>query len=240
MTLPWNADIQHRTMRPELMDEPGLEEQAHRAALRGLVRVNMLSLTARSLWKPIRRLAVRHSPKPIRVLDVACGGGDVAIRLARTAKRYKLPVVIDGCDISKTALNVARERSESAQLACRFFQFDVLNDPWPDDYDVIMMSLFLHHLPTDSVVNVLKSTARSSRQLVLINDLVRNRMGYLLARYAGYFLSRSPIVHQDGPVSVAGAFTRKEVCELAGQAGMHGATVKGIWPARLLLEWSRP
>jgi 2-polyprenyl-3-methyl-5-hydroxy-6-metoxy-1,4-benzoquinol methylase len=240
MTLPWNADIRSRTMRPEMMDRPDLEENAHRAALRGLVRVNIFSLTSRSLWGPIRRLAASQSPRSIRVLDVACGGGDIAIRLARTARRWRLPVEIDGCDISETALAVARERAKSAGLSCQFFQFDVLKDPWPEDYDVVTMSLFLHHLPTDCVADVLRSAALASRKMVLINDLVRNRFGYLLARFGGYVLSRSPIVHLDGPVSVAGAFTLEEVRELALNAGLHGASVRRIWPARLLFEWSRP
>ena len=124
-------------------------------------------------------------------------------------------------------------------VTSRFFQFDVLTENWPDEYDVIMTSLFLHHLSADAVVHVLKSMARASRTLVLANDLVRSRTGYLLARFGGPILSRSPLVHFDGPVSVTNAFTPQELRDLAQQAGLHGAAISPLWPARMLLEWSR-
>ena len=235
----WRSDIRIRQMQPEMMDQINLDECAHRSALRGLVRVNLISLTHRSLWKPIIRLMRSRAPKPIRVLDVACGGGDVTVRLALAARRCRLPISIDGCDMSPTALTVAREHAKSAGVPCQFFSLEVTKEKLPDDYDVVVTSLFMHHLPTESAVNLLRSMCQAPRKLVLVNDLVRSRFGYLLARFGGYLLSRSPIVHSDGPISVAGAFTPQEFQEMSLRAGMQGATVKRIWPARMLLEWSR-
>ena len=82
--------------------------------------------------------------------------------------------------------------------------------------------------------------AIATRHSVFINDLVRNRRGYLLARFVSRVLTRSPIVHSDGPDSVAGAFTTKELREMADQAGMRTATILGCWPARMLLRWNKP
>ena len=75
-----------------------------------------------------------------------------------------------------------------------------------------------------------------------LNDLVRSREGYLLARYASRLLSRSPIVHSDGPISVEGSFTTNELHEMACQAGLNAApaVTRRCWPARMLLEWSKP
>jgi hypothetical protein len=52
-------------------------------------------------------------------------------------------------------------------------------------------------------------------------------------------LSRSPIVHFDGPVSVQGAFGLQEVQTLAARAGLLGATLRRSWPERYLLSWRR-
>jgi len=53
-------------------------------------------------------------------------------------------------------------------------------------------------------------------------------------------LSRSPIVHFDGPVSVQGAFRMDEALDLAARAGLDGATIRRSWPERFLLSWHRP
>ena len=76
--------------------------------------------------------------------------------------------------------------------------------------------------------------------MVLVNDLIRGWPGYLLAKVGGQLLTRSPVVHTDGPLSVQAAFTRAELKTLAEQAGLHGATVSWRWPWRMLLTWRRP
>ncbi|MCA9021331.1 MAG: hypothetical protein KDA74_14375, partial [Planctomycetaceae bacterium] len=60
-----------------------------------------------------------------------------------------------------------------------------------------------------------------------------------LAWTACRLLTRSPVVHTDGPLSVAGAFTVNEIKELAGQAGLDGFQITRHWPQRWLLKWSR-
>src|SRR5207248_3643048 len=49
--------LRRRRLRPEWMDQPGLDEGQHRQALRGLERINRLSGSARILWPPLARLA---------------------------------------------------------------------------------------------------------------------------------------------------------------------------------------
>jgi thiazole synthase ThiGH ThiG subunit len=71
-----------------------------------------------------------------------------------------------------------------------------------------------------------------------VNDLVRGPVGYLLAWSACRVLSRSAVVHHDGPVSVAGAFTLAEAGRLADNAGLSGVRLTRHWPQRFLLSWS--
>lgn len=239
MRLPWWIDPSERRLTPEWMDRPDLDAQAHGTALNGLERINWLSLSHRALWPAIRDLARRHAADNIRVLDVACGGGDVTVRLARAARRVGGRIAVDGCDVSATAIELAKRRAERGGVACRFFPLDALRDPLPTGYDVICCSLFLHHLTNDEAEGLLSRMANSATRLVLVNDLVRSRWGYLLARAGTRLLTRSPIVHYDGPVSVAGAFTPSELSEMAARAGLVGATVTRRWPARMLLVWHK-
>ena len=89
-------------------------------------------------------------------------------------------------------------------LSVRFFNLDVLNEPIPAGYDVVTCSLFLHHLDEADACSFLRKAADAAGRLLLVNDLVRGPVGYLLAWSGCRLLSRSPVVWHDGPVSVAG------------------------------------
>jgi len=231
--------LAQRHRQPEWMDQPGIDPGAHSQALQGLRRINAFSGAVGSLFAPIRSLA-RERGLPLRVLDLACGGGDNTTALAERARREGLAVQVDGCDLSPQAVAIATRSAEERALGGRFFQADALHDPLPDDYDVILCSLFLHHLDEQQAVDLLQRMGRASRCLVLVNDLIRSPLGYGLAWAGCRLLSRSPIVHFDGPVSVQGAFQLSEVRALAAQAGLEGAELRRSWPERYLLHWRRP
>ncbi len=220
------------------MDRPDLDRQSHDSALDALVRINWWSGSAGILWPTIRAWA-QTSSRPLRILDVATGAGDVPLRLWLKAKRLGIAVQIVGCDVSETALTHARQRAQAARAEVTFVQRDVLRDSLPDDFDVLTSSLFLHHLEEGDALRLLQAMGRSARRGVLINDLVRSRLGYALAWMGTRILSRSWVARIDGPRSVEGAFTAAEALTLAQQAGLEGANVRRCWPCRYLLSWNR-
>jgi 2-polyprenyl-3-methyl-5-hydroxy-6-metoxy-1,4-benzoquinol methylase len=197
-----------------------------------------LSGSAEILWSPIERLA-RLKSRPIRVLDIATGGGDIPISLWRRAQRRGLAIEVAGCDVSPRAIEFARRRAEQSEAKVEFFERDVLAELLPEDYDAIICSLFLHHLADDVAVEMLRRMAAASRHLVEANDLRRTTAGLLLAYAASKTLTRSDVVRVDAPLSVRAAFTIAEAQSLAEKAGLAGATVKPRWPQRFLLCWWR-
>ncbi len=206
-------------------------------ALRGLARVNFWSGSAGILWRPLSELA-RRLGRPIRVLDAASGAGDVPLRLWRRARRAGLDFRIDGCDLSPVAVEHAGRRAVAAGADVRFFVEDVLRGPPLMGYDVVMCSLFLHHLGEDEAVGFLRWAAATAHH-VLVNDLERSGPGLALAHVAVRLLTTSDVVHVDGPRSVESAFTMNEARALAERAGLRGAVVGWRWPFRYLLKWSR-
>lgn len=235
------SSVRDRVLIPELMDQPDLDPAEHHRALRALARINRISDSTGLLYRPIRALARSHSgPEPLRVLDIACGGGDVTVGCAARAKAEGLPIVLEGCDMSETALSRARANADLRGVAVTFFQQNVIDDALPEGYDVVMSSLFLHHLTDDDAQRVLAESGRVARRMVLVNDLIRGLPGLLLAHFAGNVLTRSPVVRFDAPASVSGAFTTEEMRQLATRSGLAGATVHWRWPWRFLLLWTRP
>jgi SAM-dependent methyltransferase len=227
-------DLTTRNLQPEEMDRPDLDAGLHADALRGLARINRLSGSAGTLWPPVRDLA-RRLGRPLRVLDVASGGGDVPLRLWEKSRGDGVPVELAGCDRSPTALAVARASAERLGAPVEFLERDALADELPTGFDVVTCSLFLHHLTTDEAVGLLRKLRAAAAELVLVNDLRRSRAGLLLAHAACRLLSRSAVVRADGPRSVAAAFTLREAAGLAARAGWPWAAVRRRWPFRYLL-----
>lgn len=234
------------------MDAPGLDRARHVEALRALAHVNRLSLTARRVWAEVRRLdrergrlraargqagpaGQRRAPeRPVRVLDIACGGGDVLREVGALAHRHRVAVELHGCDISDLALEEARLRAPDLH----FFRLDVRDDSLPGGYDLLCSSLFLHHLADREAVQLLRSMKEATSGSLLVEDLRRSRLGYGLARLGLARLTRSEVARVDGPRSVRAAFRVDEVRQLCAHAHMDGARVRPCWPQRFTVRWS--
>ena len=77
---------------------------------------------------------------------------------------------------------------------------------------------------------------------VLFGGLVHGTgegLGYGLAWIGCRLLSRSPMVHVDGPLSVQNAFTVDEARSLANKSGLQSARIVKHWPQRFLMTWQR-
>ncbi|EQD42576.1 hypothetical protein B1A_15877, partial [mine drainage metagenome] len=111
---------------PELMDSPDISTASHNRALAGLQTINYWSNSVGIVWSQMEPLLPLD--RPLRILDVATGAGDVPIGLWHRAKSRNVPVEIEGCDKSLTAVNHARDNAAKHSAAIRFFQCDVLTD----------------------------------------------------------------------------------------------------------------
>ena len=229
-----------RQRTAEVMDDPNLDAESHVRALDGLARLNLLSGGAGILWRPLSRLVAENGMGVIRVLDIATGAGDLPVALWRRAKRRGLALDISGCDVSARALEHARARCDRAGAAVNFFKLDALQDSLPSGYDVLMCSLFLHHLETPAAELLLRRMGEAAKEMVLVNDLARGVACLRMVQTACYILTTSPVVRTDGPLSVRAAFTPDELKAMADRAGLRGASIERRWPCRMLLTWNRP
>ena len=93
-----------RDRQPEQMDAPNLPKDEHLRALAGLARLNRVSGVATAMYRQLRRHAVALGDRPLNVLDVASGGGDVPVAWAARAKREGLRLQLTLLDVSAVAV----------------------------------------------------------------------------------------------------------------------------------------
>jgi 2-polyprenyl-3-methyl-5-hydroxy-6-metoxy-1,4-benzoquinol methylase len=175
------------------------------------------------------------------VLDIACGGGHLLCSLARRAARERMNIDWLGWDLSPVAIDYARTLAESRGVkGVRFERADALHDSIPAGIDVVLCTLFLHHLTESDAVALLRRMKEAARQVVVVSDLRRTRLGAAFTWAGCRMLSRSEVFRVDGMRSVAAAFSTDEARSLAAAAGFGGAQVSQVWPQRWLLTWRKP
>jgi 2-polyprenyl-3-methyl-5-hydroxy-6-metoxy-1,4-benzoquinol methylase len=220
------------------MDDPGIGEGEHIAALDGIAQANRLTGLASKFWRSLACLQ-KQLDTPIRVLDVACGKGDIVATLARRAAAQNVPITFAGCDISARCLDYARQHAIDSAVDVEFFALDVLAEEIPEGYHAIINSQFMHHLDPPEIIAVLQNMARSTKETIHVIDLTRSYLNWLLIWAGTRLLSGSKVMHFDGPVSVQAAFTVDEWRELALQAGLENALITPAGQLHMQLLWQK-
>jgi 2-polyprenyl-3-methyl-5-hydroxy-6-metoxy-1,4-benzoquinol methylase len=223
----------------ELMDDPALDPIRHAHALQGLARLNAASFGAKYLWDEIVKVAKAYSTNKLRLLEIASGGGDVLVELAKRAKQTGLELEITGSDMSQTAVALARQTFSDINPGVNFIAIDALNDQFPSNFDIVTTSLFTHHLDSDQLGLLLGKMYSAATKSVIISDLERSPLNLVLVWIATRLLTQSDVVHYDGPVSVRAAYTASEFLQLATNAGLENASIKRVFPCRFMFTAQR-
>ena len=228
-----------RIRQVELMDDLYLDPGLHTEALCGLARLNAFSIGAYALWKELENLVKSKNLTSLRILDLATGGGDIPISLSNRAHALGWTFEFVGADRSLTAIEFARGEAQKEGAPVSFIHLDVLKDELPLHYDVIMTSLFTHHLDPPEVINLLERMAMAAKHLLLVNDLVRSEFSLASVWLATRLLTNSKIVRHDGIASVRAAYTVSEMKNMAAKAELNNCLVKECFPCRQLLVWKK-
>jgi len=217
------------------MDDPQLDADQHRRALAGLSRLNRCSGVAGAMYRQLRSFAKRVGDRPLTVLDVASGSGDVPIAWARKALREGLDLRITLSDISAVAVEEQRRLAKRSGVEILSMQHDCLRTPLPGGFDVVTCSLFMHHLDEHETFCLLQAMQSASTRGMIVCDLERSRLNLALVNAAARLLTRSPIVHTDADLSIRGAYTIDEFQRIASDALARPVRVNRLFPCRFML-----
>lgn len=216
---------------PELMDGPCSREEM-RACMRDLARVNTWLRGYRPTLKWLDALAEKGGP--LRIVDVGCGDGDGPRRIARWAKKRGIEVRLIGLDLNADTVSIAKETTPP-EYGIEYVAGNVFDFVPPEPVDVIISSLFTHHLNDDEIVRFIGWMEENARLGWFVNDLSRAVTPYLLFKLLATATRLHWLVRHDGPVSVARSFREDDwlrLCAAAGLANLEYVLLSYV-PARL-------
>jgi 2-polyprenyl-3-methyl-5-hydroxy-6-metoxy-1,4-benzoquinol methylase len=209
-------------VRDEYLDRPDTAPHDLAGCLADIARINRLG-PVHTLLHHLAPFLERHrEPRPLRLLDVGTGGGDIPVAVVRWARRRGRPVSVLGLDLSPAVLAFARATARAAPEV-RLVAAEALTPPVrPGGVDVAVCSLMLHHLPEPAVVRLLGVLASVTRLGFVVSDLRRSRSAWLAAWLLTRTIGRHRVTRHDGPLSVRRAYTPEELARLAAAAGLGG------------------
>lgn len=222
------------THHTELMDDPDCDPVALHATYRLFAVINPLVASWRPIYRTRIRPVLREAARQGRVgtlLDVGCGGGDVARALARWAERDGLNVAVTAIDPDPRAHAWATAHHRGAGITYRAQSSkDVVAAG--ERFDAVVSNHVLHHLSADQLTGLLADTAVLARTVAVHNDLRRSRAAWLLYWVATLPLARArTFVRFDGLLSIRRSYRRTELLD----AVPPGWTVRRQRFFRLLL-----
>ena len=215
----------------ELMDDPDCDRARLDATYARFRLVNGLVAGWRGIYRDRIRPRLTEA-SPTTLLDLGCGGGDVARALSGWAKRDGLHLAVTAIDPDPRAFAFASTQPGPPDIVYRCASSaDLVAEA--ARFDVVVSNHVLHHLDREELAAFFFDSELLARGTVLHGDIHRSR-----AAYAAYSVLSLPIAHgsfirDDGLTSIRRSYTAKELRATAPL----GWEVEERAPFRNLLTW---
>lgn len=197
----------------EEMDKPGCDPVRLARTYAQFPLINH----ALSRWRGVYKHRIRPLLSPTRettLLDIGCGGGDIATSLARWAARDGLSLAITAIDPDARAISFAQanantlsnppavtfRRTHSTTLVAEGAVFDV-----------VISNHLLHHLTSRELQGLLNDSAVLARRAVIHSDIARSPLAYALFSVGTLPFFPGSFIRTDGLTSIRRSYTAPEL-----------------------------
>jgi ubiquinone/menaquinone biosynthesis C-methylase UbiE len=230
--------LKTRSLRLERIDTGDYTPEEYDRFLQEIGFINRVLGDNRALNQTLLREIERESLKRFSVLDVGAGSGELLRAIAGFARKTNRKSRLFGLELNERSANAITEESKDfAEITA--VRADAFRLPFADNsFDYALCSLFTHHFTDENVVRILSEMNRVSRRKIFVIDLHRHRAAYFLYKLFCRAFRISPLVREDGSLSVLRSFTPDELKNLGEKAGLSEVSVERIAPFRIVLEGS--
>jgi hypothetical protein len=217
----------------EYLDDPACNPDIRARSLADVARANRWfggTRAAIAELTPALRV-LRGRDRPVTLLDVGTGLGDIPARLRETATGT--PFATIGLDAAPSVATASQGSVDHAVVG------DALALPVADDgVDVVLCSQLLHHFEHADAVRLLRELDRVARERVVVSDLHRSPVAAAGLWLASFPMRFHRVSRHDGVVSILRGFTPGELTELVHEAvGTHPVVRRRLgW--RVTASWT--
>ena len=220
--------LRQRSAADEIMDDASVTEAEFSSALTDLERINRMSLAYRPVLRWLDRVvAANGGARRLSVLDVGAGGGDMLQAVAAWGEKRGVALDLAGLDRSPWAGRHAAGRGRPG----RWITADLFDLDEGERFDVVLCSLFAHHLPHPVLVRFLRWLDARAGRGWLISDLHRHPIPWATVWAGVRLLRMDPMVVHDSTVSITRGFTRADWEKALREAGV-ATEVRWAFPFR--------
>jgi len=228
-------DLSARSYKKELLDSDNIPFADIKQNMKELNAVNTWLGGHRITLDGIKELALNHKAgKPISICEIGCGGGDNLQVIKRYLHKKNIPATFSGIDIKPECISFAKQQYPKlyAQWINSDYKLVNFGDNKPD---IIFSSLFCHHFTDEELRSMLLWMKENAGSGFFINDLQRHPLAYYSIRFITRIFSRSYLVKNDAPLSVARGFTKKEWSDIFETAAIKRFSIQWKWAFRYLI-----
>ena len=225
------VNTKHRTKEVELMDDFTMTGELLANTLDQLAKINQW-LGGNSITLSGLKQIVKNEPKnkPITIVDLGCGNGDMLRKVADYGKKEGYYFELIGIDANEYTVNYAKKLSQNYD-EISYLQQDVFSDGFEGlTYDIVLSTLFLHHFREDKIVDLLALLLKRTNVSIIVNDLHRNPMAYYLFKLL-CLVFQNPMVKEDGLISILRGFKRVDLERISKKLDVD-STIKWKWAFR--------
>lgn len=200
----------------EVMDQPGCDPVLLARTYAQFSWVNRVVSGWRGLYlRRIRPLLARD--RPVRILDIGSGGGDIALALARWTQQDRIEAQVVGIDPDPRAHAFAQNRRGRANLPGERLEFrQVLSSELRaanERFDVVISNHLIHHLSPQELAGLWRDSSSMATGLVLHSDILRSRTAALLFGFGTLPLAGTSLTRRDGLTSIRRSYRPLELAQ---------------------------
>lgn len=204
-------NTKHRSDAIEIMDDFSINGGILHNTLDTIASINKWLGGNKVTLNGLKKVLNNHpKSKPLIIIDLGCGGGDMLRKVANYGKERGYTFKLIGIDANEDTLMYARHISKHYP-EISFINCDIFSETFESlEYDVVLTTLFLHHFNENQIIKILSSTQKKAKLGIVVNDLHRNSIAYYLFKLVCLTL-KNKMVTEDGLTSILRGFKREEL-----------------------------
>lgn len=228
-----NIDTEKRSLQSEIMDDFDLNGEELRRTLQDLENVNSW-LGGNAVTKAgIKKLEISKT-ETIRIVDIGCGNGAILRELSSWGQKNGYQFELIGVDANSYAIDIAEELSVDYPNVS-FLTLNIFSEEFRSmNFDILLCTLTLHHFKDSQIPELLHQLYDQAKIGVVINDLQRSKLAYILFQAFCAVFVHNEIARKDGLISILRGFKEPDIKKYMNTIKVNSYTVSWKWAFRYL------